>query len=109
VVPMQRLYDIQLLVSEIVTNAVRHGGARDNEHIDFRVAVTRTRVRLEVRDPGPGFRDVTPQLPAADRGGGYGLYLVDLFADDWGVNGTEGTCVWFELPLDVEPAGVEFD
>jgi hypothetical protein len=39
-------------------------------------------------------------LPAIDRGGGYGLYLVDLFADDWGVNGTEGTCVWFEVPIE---------
>src|SRR4051812_3546953 len=95
----QRLYDLQLLVSEVVTNAVRHGGARQGEHVDFRLALTRDQVRLEVRDPGPGFHDVTPALPATDRGGGYGLYLVDLFADDWGVSGAEGTCVWFEVPL----------
>jgi len=96
----QRRYDLQLLVSEIVTNAVRHGGASAGEHVDLRVALSQSYVRLEVRDPGPGFRDVTPQLPAIDRGGGYGLYLVDLFADDWGVNGTEGTCVWFEVPIE---------
>jgi anti-sigma regulatory factor (Ser/Thr protein kinase) len=66
-------------------------------------------VRLEVRDPGPGFHDVTPELPATDRGGGYGLYLVDLFADDWGVSGAEGTCVWFEVPLGAEPAGAGAD
>src|SRR4051794_337858 len=107
IVAMQRLYDLQLLVSEIVTNAVRHGGARDNEHIDFRVAVSRDRVRLEVRDPGPGFRDVTPQLPETDRGGGYGLYLVALLAEDWGGSGPEGTGGWFELPLEVEPARVD--
>src|SRR3954451_11092633 len=102
----QRLYDLQLLVSEVVTNAVRHGGARQGEHVDLRLALTDDQVRLEVRDPGPGFHDVTPELPASDRGGGYGLYLVDLFATDWGVTGAEGTCVWFEVPLAVEPVGV---
>jgi anti-sigma regulatory factor (Ser/Thr protein kinase) len=95
----ERLYDLQLLVSEVVTNAVRHGGAGHGEHVDVRIALTGSQVRLEVRDPGPGFADVTPQLPATDRGGGYGLYLVDLFADNWGVSGAEGTCVWFEVPL----------
>jgi PAS domain S-box-containing protein len=108
-VDAQRLYDLQLLVSEVVTNAVRHGGAREGEHIDFRVALMTDQVRLEVRDPGPGFHDVTPELPATDRGGGYGLYLVDLFADDWGVSGAEGTCVWFEVPLGAEPAGAGAD
>ena len=96
------LYDLQLLVSEVVTNAVRHGGARPGEHVDFRIALMADQVRLEVRDPGPGFRDVIPELPATDRGGGYGLYLVDLFASNWGVNGSEGTCVWFEVPLAAE-------
>jgi PAS domain S-box-containing protein len=95
-----RLYDLQLLVSEVVTNAVRHGGARHGEHVDLRVALTRDQVRLEVRDPGPGFHDITPELPASDRGGGYGLYLVDLYARDWGVSAAEGTCVWIEVPVD---------
>ena len=108
-VDAQRLYDMQLLVSEVVTNAVRHGGARQGEHVDFRIALTRDQVRLEVRDPGPGFHDVTPELPSADRGGGYGLYLVDLYADAWGVNGSEGTCVWFELPRVAEAAGAGAD
>src|SRR5436190_23075515 len=94
----ERLYDLQLLVSEVVTNAVRHGGARQGEHVDLRIALTTSQVRLEVRDPGPGFGEVTPELPETERGGGYGLYLVDLFADDWGVIGAEGTCVWFEVP-----------
>jgi anti-sigma regulatory factor (Ser/Thr protein kinase) len=95
----QRLYDLQLLVSEVVTNAVRHGGARMGEQVDLRIALMADQVRLEVRDPGPGFHDITPALPDTDRGGGYGLYLVDLYAQDWGVSGAEGTCVWFEVPL----------
>ena len=105
----QRLYDLQLLVSEVVTNAVRHGGARQGEHVDLRIALTADHVRLEVRDPGPGFHDVTPQLPETDRGGGYGLYLVDLFAKEWGVIGAEGTCVWFEVPLVADAAGAAAD
>ena len=104
-----RLYDLKLLVSEVVTNAVRHGGARKGEHIDFRIALTRDHVRLEVRDPGPGFHDIMPELPATDRGGGYGLYFVDLYADAWGVTGEEGTCVWFEVPRDGATAGAGAD
>jgi anti-sigma regulatory factor (Ser/Thr protein kinase) len=103
----ERLYDLQLLVSEVVTNAVRHGGARKGEHVDFRIALATDQVRLEVRDPGPGFHDITPELPATDRGGGYGLYFVDLFAGDWGVSGVEGTCVWFEVPLASAGAGAD--
>ena len=105
----QRMYDLQLLVSEVVTNAVRHGGARQGEHVDFRIALLSDQVRLEVRDPGPGFHDVTPALPDTDRGGGYGLYLVDLFANDWGVSGAEGTCVWFEVPRVAEAPGAGAD
>jgi PAS domain S-box-containing protein len=108
-VPPERLYDAKLLVSEVVTNAVRHGGARQGEHVDLRIALTTDQVRLEVRDPGPGFHDIMPALPETDRGGGYGLYLVDLFSADWGVSGAEGTCVWFEVPLASEPAGAGAD
>jgi anti-sigma regulatory factor (Ser/Thr protein kinase) len=93
----ERLYDAQLLVSEVVTNAVRHGGARQGEQVDLRIALTGKEVRLEVRDPGPGFDDIAPVLPQTDAGGGYGLYLVDLYSSEWGVSGAEGTCVWFEL------------
>jgi anti-sigma regulatory factor (Ser/Thr protein kinase) len=96
----ERLYDLQLLASEVVTNAVRHGGARHGEQVDLRIALEAERVRLEVRDPGPGFHDVEPALPGSEEGGGYGLYLVDLYSDDWGVTGSEGTCVWLELPLE---------
>lgn len=103
-VPQQQLYDLQLLVSEVVTNSVRHGGARHGENVDLRIALTTDQVRLEVRDPGPGFHDITPELPASDRGGGYGLYLVDLYAEEWGVSGAEGTCVWFEVPRASETA-----
>jgi anti-sigma regulatory factor (Ser/Thr protein kinase) len=100
VVTPTRLYDLKLLASEIVTNAVRHGGARDGEHVDLRIALCRDQVRLEVRDPGPGFKGSPPTLPDTDYGGGYGLYLVDLYSSNWGISEGEGTCVWFELPVE---------
>jgi anti-sigma regulatory factor (Ser/Thr protein kinase) len=100
----EQLYDVQLLVSEVVTNAVRHGGARQGEHVDLRIVLTRDAMRLEVRDPGPGFNEIAPALPESDSDGGYGLYLVDLYTDAWGVSASEGTCVWFEMPVAREEA-----
>ena len=87
--------EVQLMVSELATNAVQHSGAR------FDVTVERlsdTAVRVEVRDFGPG----TPRL--LDRGieadGGRGLQIVDLLAESWGVvsrPGADGKSTWFVL------------
>jgi anti-sigma regulatory factor (Ser/Thr protein kinase) len=84
-----------LLVSELVTNSVRHGAdgeiklyARDDGKF----------LRIEVRDAGPGF---TPRPGVRAAGalepGGWGLLLVDRIADRWGVESDDGTSVWFEL------------
>ena len=58
-------------------------------------------VRVEVRDPGPGFSrpsfDDQPPLGTSGRG----LYLVDALADRWGVSRTPGgeARVWFEIDI----------
>jgi anti-sigma regulatory factor (Ser/Thr protein kinase) len=96
-VPASRLRDLRLLVSELVTNAVRHAGLARGDHIRLVVVVRERRVRVEVHDPGQGF---TPRAPSPDpaRASGWGLYLVDELADRWGVDGAgRGTRVWFEL------------
>jgi anti-sigma regulatory factor (Ser/Thr protein kinase) len=96
-VPPGRLRDLRLLVSELVTNAVRHAGLRRGDRIRLVVAVRGRDVRVEVHDPGHGF---TPRAPKPDpaRASGWGLYLVDELADRWGVDGAaRGTLVWFEL------------
>jgi hypothetical protein len=50
-----------------------------------------------VSDTGSGFSREVP-TPNEDNAGGWGLYLVDRIADDWGVVTAEtGTRVWFEL------------
>src|SRR6185295_1422995 len=54
----ERLRDAQLLVSEIVANAVRHGSP-DAEIVGIRVRATEAVMRVEVTDPGQGFDPVT--------------------------------------------------
>ena len=84
-----------LLLSELVTNAVRHAGLRPDEEIDVTIAVGGG-VRVAVADGGPGFaHDVAAQ--SASPYGGRGLVMVDLLADRWGVDGGGGARVWFEL------------
>ncbi|MBN1527750.1 MAG: ATP-binding protein [Thermoleophilaceae bacterium] len=89
--------DVLLLVTELITNAVRHAGARPGSGVDLSMAVSARGVRVEVADGGGGFtRGVTSPRPRD--GGGWGLYLVDRLADDWGVESTaSGTSVWFDL------------
>ena len=88
--------DIELLVSELVANSIRHAGIVRDGWVHLRVRATAGSVRVEVRDSGPGFT-VRPRVPALEDTSGRGLYLVDRLADKWGVDDGEGTCVWFEL------------
>ena len=93
-----RLDEVRLLVSELVTNSVRHAGLNDHEWIGLKVDLSGERLRVEVTDGGPGFEAGTP-LPSMYQDSGWGLYLVEQIADRWGVTQDDGTCVWFELDL----------
>ena len=88
--------DVRLLVSELVTNAVRHANLTPGDVILLVIDVQDRRLRVEVHDPGGGF---VPRAPAPDpaRPSGWGLYLVAELADRWGVDSDERTLVWFEL------------
>jgi anti-sigma regulatory factor (Ser/Thr protein kinase) len=90
------LGDLRLLVSELVTNSVRHAGLDSDDAIGLEITVSSERVRVEVMDIGPGFDRRSPE-PREDRTGGYGLFLVDRLADRWGVVSDEATRVWFEI------------
>jgi anti-sigma regulatory factor (Ser/Thr protein kinase) len=89
--------DLRLLVSEVVTNSVRHAGLGPRDSVGVRVLAGPGRVRAEILDPGPGFA-VPASPPPPGAGSGWGLYLVEHVADRWGVERTDGhTRVWFEI------------
>jgi anti-sigma regulatory factor (Ser/Thr protein kinase) len=88
--------NLSLLVSELVTNSVRHARAPASASIVLRVSVFADRVRVDVTDHGPGF-EPRPRTPDQESRSGWGLYLVDQLADRWGVKRGDGTGVWFEI------------
>ena len=84
--------DATLLVSELVSNVVRH-------------VTGQLAMRVEVALSGPSLRvavvDSSAVLPAAGSGdaeGGHGLHLLAVVADRWGSEAhAGGKRVWFEL------------
>lgn len=97
--PGDQLGDVRLLISELVTNSLRHADLRPEDSITLTVSVDRALVRVEVSDPGKGF-ELRGQADDPDAVDGWGLYLVATLADRWGVERTgEATVnmVWFEL------------
>jgi len=104
---MSALADLAgLVVSELVTNAVRASTVRGGPlYIDGRVAVVRlvllsdrSRLVAEVYDQVPGFPVIREPRPDAE--GGRGLLVVAQSARQWGWNpliGQHGKVVWAEL------------
>ncbi|HVH54383.1 MAG TPA: ATP-binding protein, partial [Actinomycetota bacterium] len=92
---------LRLLVSEVVTNAIRHGPQGSDAGAIMRVDVVEDRVRVEIEDTGGGFSPPGP--PKADGSGGWGLFLVDELADRWGVRDGPPTRVWFEVDACLMP------
>jgi anti-sigma regulatory factor (Ser/Thr protein kinase) len=90
------LGDVRLLVSELVTNSVRHSDAHSHDVVHMSVSVSETSLRVEVSDPGKGF-EPKPRDADRTRPGGWGLYLVDQLSDRWGVGRDHLTRVWFEM------------
>jgi anti-sigma regulatory factor (Ser/Thr protein kinase) len=95
-IPDGRMRDVRLLISELVTNAVRHADLDAGDAIDLVIDIADQMLRVEVHDPGGGFVPSTPS-PDPARPSGWGLYLVAELADRWGVESDDRTRVWFEL------------
>src|SRR3954451_14622980 len=91
-----RLRDAQLLVSELVANAVRYG-AHSSGKVRLAVHAAPHTMRVEVTDDGAGFAPAQLPAPTTDRGGGGGLAIVAALAHRWGVERDVGTTVWFEI------------
>jgi anti-sigma regulatory factor (Ser/Thr protein kinase) len=105
VLPQRRLADVELIVSELATNSVRHSGAGEAEELSLEAAVEADRVRVRLFDSGSGFEPHTPAPPATGSAGGYGLVLLEQLSDRWGVQRENGFSVWFEVLRDRLPFG----
>jgi len=91
--PSER-HTLMLLVSEVVSNAVRHSPGPADAPVLFAATVGEDIVHIDVTDAGRGF---TPRRHDPRAEGGYGLYLLDKAASRWGVDRVGGTRVWFEI------------
>jgi anti-sigma regulatory factor (Ser/Thr protein kinase) len=92
----QVLGDVTLLVSELIANGVRHGGAGAGSALRMTLEGAPDAVRVEVADPGPRAQ-LVPARADGHRNGGMGLRIVDRLATRWGVGDGPHTSVWFEL------------
>jgi len=100
---------VELMISELATNSVRHA------HSDFEVMVDASseQIRVEVRDLSD--TEPTPRSPSQHDTSGRGLQIVKALSDTWGVTPSRtGKTVWFvaSQPLSssapsaaAEPAG----
>ena len=94
------LRNARLLVSELVTNVVRHvSPAEGGDQIALTVERDDDHLRIEVCDKGGGF-EPAPRADQQDASSGWGLHILAQLAARWGVESDGGTRVWFEL----EPA-----
>jgi anti-sigma regulatory factor (Ser/Thr protein kinase) len=87
--------DAVLLVSEIVSNSVRHAELDESDAIEVRIRGSSSMLHVDVIDRGPGFDPEQIRPPQID--GGWGLRLLDRMATRWGVERSDVTRVWFEL------------
>jgi anti-sigma regulatory factor (Ser/Thr protein kinase) len=98
--PLGVRHRVALVLSELVANAVQHGGAGPTEMLHLRVESTSSRLRVEVIDPGCG--DAEPPRRIQHPDGGYGMLLVKHLADEHGREPSDngGSVAWFEIELD---------
>jgi anti-sigma regulatory factor (Ser/Thr protein kinase) len=94
--PLER--DLELLVSELVTNAIRHGGGL----VEVQLQLNASHIRLTVRDRNPDGPVVAHQAGEAelDAEHGRGLAIVESVSARWGVfrdEATAGKAVWLDL------------
>jgi anti-sigma regulatory factor (Ser/Thr protein kinase) len=94
--------NVRLLVTELVTNSVRHAGLSAADSIRLELEMRDGSLWVAVTDSGPGFD--RPAFAGPPEGvSGRGLHLVDVLADRWGLGQARdglGWTVWFEIDLD---------
>ncbi|MCD6022409.1 MAG: putative anti-sigma regulatory factor, serine/threonine protein kinase [Actinomycetia bacterium] len=92
-----KLADVQLLTSELVTNAVRHAGLNEEDAVNLEIYVGTDTVHVAVVDGGAGFDFSKILDEPRDARGGWGLVLVGKVSDRWGIDASPPHTVWFEI------------
>ncbi|MGI8332528.1 ATP-binding protein [Actinomadura scrupuli] len=83
---------VELLASELVTNALRHAWGNPT----LILSVQDGALRCTVKDESPALPHLSNADP--DEVGGLGLHLVDRLSSSWGSNPvSQGKIVWFEM------------
>jgi anti-sigma regulatory factor (Ser/Thr protein kinase) len=91
---------VLLLLTELVNNAVVHGGVGPEGWVQVEIVGNSDHVHVEVRDDGPGFAWRAEPRVEQDDPGGFGLFLIERLAARWGVTRDEaGTAVWFDYSI----------
>jgi anti-sigma regulatory factor (Ser/Thr protein kinase) len=90
------LWRAQLVMSELVTNVIKHGESSEQDSVHIWIGISPERLRIEICNSVPPVDRGPIRPPAPGQQGGMGLYLVDRLADRWGV---EDPCVWVEVFL----------
>jgi anti-sigma regulatory factor (Ser/Thr protein kinase) len=86
--------DLRLVMSEVVTNALRHGAS--GATIELAITPKDEFLCVQVTDDGPGLAP-RPRALTTEENGGFGLFLVEQLTRRWGVTRERGrTRVWFE-------------
>ena len=96
-VPPEMIQDLNLLVSELVTNSVKHGSLVHDQAIELDANPTGHGIRIEVSNPGRA--ELTNNVELRPRESGWGLLLVTKIASRWGVTTNGSTMIWFEIDL----------
>ena len=97
--------DAQLLVTELVSNSIRHAELRAEERIRIWAEWSGRRLKVMVRDrengqpgqPGQPARIAGSIRPAPGAESGWGLFIVNRLATRWGTIHDGGPGYWFEL------------
>lgn len=93
-----RSAEFLVMVSEVVSNAVRYGKPEHDGRIGFRLESDGRTLRAVVTDAGPEFT-FKRRVSDATELGHLGLWLVDGLADRWGLSLDGKKAVWFEIDV----------
>lgn len=93
----------ELVLSEVVTNSIRHGSCGIQDSIAVEIAAGAGRITGIVRDSGPAFEPPAAP-PETAQIGGYGLHIAMSLSDLTIAHTSSGNTVTFTVPAAAKPA-----